>query len=84
MKEVINKSLINKPRVYLIEKIDGGLYEPNSLSEVIKRIFKYTIDDIRKSIESYEINVKKTNRVHLADVSKHSVMTQEISYLAQT
>jgi hypothetical protein len=84
VKEVINKSLINKPRAYLIEKIDGGLYAPNSLSEVIKRIFKYTIDDIRKSIESYEINVKKTNRVHLADVSKHSVMTQEISYLAQT
>ena len=69
----------------MIEKDTGGVMARNSLSELVKRIFDgYTIDTIRKSIESYEINVKKTNRDHLAFVSRHTIITQEISYLAQT
>jgi len=53
------------------------------LSEMIQRILSYNIDTIRKSIESYEINIKKTNRLHLANVSRHSVLTQEVSYLSK-
>nr|QOI90325.1 hypothetical protein HWQ62_00188 [Pyramimonas orientalis virus] len=83
VRKVLSDSM-KTPRGYLIEKESGGTFAKNSLSEMIKRIFGYTIDTIRKSIESYEINVKKTNRVHLAEVSRHSVMTQEVSYLART
>jgi hypothetical protein len=50
---------------------------------MITRILTYNIDTIRKSIESYEVNVKKTCRLHLANVSRHSILTQEISYLAK-
>jgi hypothetical protein len=81
---VINDSLETKKRKYLIEKESGGIFAKNSLSEMFQRIFGFTIDTVRKSIESYEINVKKSNRVHLANVSRHSVITQEISYLART
>lgn len=84
VQKVIKDSIQLKPRAYLIEKSKGNCMAPNSLSELVKRIFGYTIDDIRKSIESYEINVKKTDRTHLATVSRHTVLTQEVSYLAQT
>jgi hypothetical protein len=85
VQKVINDSIKYKKRSYLIEKDTGGVMARNSLSELVKRIFDgYTIDTIRKSIESYEINVKKTNRDHLAFVSRHTIITQEISYLAQT
>lgn len=84
VQKVIKDSLKNSKRTYLIEKESGGAFAKNSLSEMFKRIFGFTIDTVRKSIESYEINVKKTDRVHLAQVSRHSVITQELSYLART
>jgi hypothetical protein len=84
VKKVIYDSLALHPRTFLIEKVKGGLYAGNSLSEMIQRILNYSIDTIRKSIESYEINVKKVSRNHLADVSRHSVITQTVSYLANT
>lgn len=84
VRTAITESLKKTPRKYLIEKSEGGLYANNSLSKIVKDIFGgYTIDDIRKSIESYEINVKGTDRGHLANVSRHTVVTQEVSYLAQ-
>lgn len=85
VQKVISDSIALKPRSYLIEKDAGGIMSMNWLSELVKDIFNgYTINTIRKSIESYEINVKKTDRSHLAWVSRHTVMTQEVSYLAQT
>lgn len=84
VQKIINDSIKLKKRTYLIEKETGGSMAPNSLSELVKRVFGYTIDTIRKSIESYEINVKKTDRNHLAFVSRHTIITQEVSYLAQT
>jgi hypothetical protein len=83
VQKVIMDSL-KKKRTYLIEKESGGKFAKNTLSEVFKSIFGYTINTVRKSIESYEINVNKSDRVHLASVSRHSVMTQEVSYLART
>lgn len=83
VQKVITKSLKLFPREYLIEKQNGGLYKNNSLSEMIQRVMGYNIDTIRKSIESYEINVRKEDRIHLAEVSRHSVTTQEISYLSK-
>ena len=84
-RKVILDSLSNNPRKFLIERlVEGGLYANNSLSNTIKTLFAgYTINDIRKAIESYEVNVKKTDRIHLAKVSRHTVLTQEVSYLAQ-
>lgn len=84
-RKVITDSLSRIPRKFLIERIaEGGLYVDNTLSNTIKVLFNgYTINDIRKSIESYEVNVKKTDRIHLAKVSRHTVLTQEVSYLAQ-
>ena len=59
------------------------LYKNNSLSDMVKAVFGgFSINKIRKSIESYEINVKKTSSIHLADVSRHTVMTQTTNYLA--
>lgn len=84
VKKIIYDSITLYPRTFLIEKVKGGLYAGNSLSEMIQRVLKYSIDTIRKSIESYEINVKKVSRNHLADVSRHSVITQTVSYLANT
>lgn len=83
VQKVITKSLKLFPREYLIEKQNGGLYKNNSLSEMIQRVMGYNIDTIRKSIESYEINVRNEDRIHLAEVSRHSVTTQEISYLSK-
>lgn len=83
VQKVITKSLKLFPREYLIEKQNGGLYKNNSLSEMIQRVMGYNIDTIRKSIESYEINVRKEDRIYLAEVSRHSVTTQEISYLSK-
>lgn len=83
VRDIIKRSLVLKPRQLLVEKVNGGIYENNSLSEMITRILTYNIDTIRKSIESYEVNVKKTCRLHLANVSRHSILTQEISYLAK-
>lgn len=83
VQKVITKSLKLFPREYLIEKQNGGLYKNNSLSEMVQRVMGYNIDTIRKSIESYEINVKKEDRIYLAEVSRHSVTTQEISYLSK-
>lgn len=85
VQKIITDSITLKPRSYLIEKDASGIMSMNWLSELVKDIFNgYTINTIRKSIESYEINVKKTDRSHLAWVSRHTVMTQEVSYLAQT
>ena len=81
--DILYKSIELKPRMYLIEKVNGGLMKNNSLSEMITRTLGYNIDTIRKSIESYEINIKKQCRLHLATVSRHSVVTQEISYLSK-
>lgn len=83
VQKVITKSLKLFPREYLIEKQNGGLYKNNSLSEMIQRVLGYNIDTIRKSIESYEINVRNEDRIYLAEVSRHSVTTQEISYLSK-
>ena len=84
VRDAISESLKKKPREYLIEKQEGGVYANNSLSKIVKDIFEgYTIDDIRKSIESYEINVNNVDRGHLANVSRHTVITQEVSYLAK-
>jgi hypothetical protein len=80
---ILKKSIEMNPRTYLIEKVKGGLMKNNSLSEMITRTMGYNIDTIRKSIESYEINVKKQSRLHLAMVSRHTVVTQEISYLSK-
>jgi len=83
VQDIIRLSIERTPRTYLVEKAAGGIYKNNSLSEMIQRILSYNIDTIRKSIESYEINIKKTNRLHLANVSRHSVLTQEVSYLSK-
>jgi|TARA_Y100000389_G_scaffold205122_1_gene263531 hypothetical protein len=80
---ILKKSIEMNPRTYLIEKVKSGLMKNNSLSEMITRTMGYNIDTIRKSIESYEINVKKQSRLHLAMVSRHTVVTQEISYLSK-
>lgn len=82
-KVIINDSLKKTPRTFLVEKQEGGVYASNSLSEMIKRVLGYNIDTIRKSIESYEINIKKMDRIHLANVSRHSLVTQEVSYLSK-
>lgn len=84
VQKIINDSINKNKRTYLIEKEKGGTMAPNSLSEMVQRVMGHTIDTIRKSIESYEINVKKTSREHLAWVSRHTIITQEVSYLAQT
>ena len=84
VQKIINDSINKNKRTYLIEKERGGTMAPNSLSEMVQRVMGHTIDTIRKSIESYEINVKKTSREHLAWVSRHTIITQEVSYLAQT
>jgi len=84
VQKIINDSIDKNERTYLIEKEKGGTMAPNSLSEMVQRVMGHTIDTIRKSIESYEINVKKTSREHLAWVSRHTIITQEVSYLAQT
>lgn len=84
VQKIINDSIDKNKRTYLIEKEKGGTMAPNSLSEMVQRVMGHTIDTIRKSIESYEINVKKTSREHLAWVSRHTIITQEVSYLAQT
>jgi hypothetical protein len=83
VQDIIRTSIERTPRTFLVEKASGGIYKNNSLSEMIQRILSYNIDTIRKSIESYEINIKKTNRLHLANVSRHSVLTQEVSYLSK-
>lgn len=83
VKGIIQESITKNPRIYLVEKVSGGPYKNNSLSEMIQRILSYNIDTIRKSIESYEINIKNTDRLHLANVSRHSVITQEVSYLSK-
>jgi hypothetical protein len=81
--EIFQESIKRNPRTFLIEKVNGGLMKNNTLSEMITRTLGYNIDTIRKSIESYEINIKKQSRLHLATVSRHSVVTQEISYLSK-
>lgn len=81
--KVIEKSIELKPREYLIEKDDGGLYSNNALSERITKVLNHNINTIRKAIESYEINVKNTSRECLAYVSRHSVSTQEMCYLSR-
>ena len=83
VQKIILTSVNEFPRTYLIQKVTGDPYKNNSLSELIQRILSYNIDTIRKSIESYEINIKKTDRMHLANVSRHSVLTQEVSYLSK-
>ena len=79
--KVISKSLELFPRTYLLEKDEEGLFHKDTLSNKIKKIFGYSINDIRKIVESYEINVKKTSRLHMAHVSRHSIISQTVSYL---
>ena len=90
-REVIDKSIELRPRKFLVEKLEDAegdkaedkTFKNNSLSETVKRIFGgYSINKIRKSIESYEVNVNKVSCVHLANVSRHTVMTQTTNYLA--
>lgn len=83
VRNIIVKSFEQNPRNYLITQPDGSEYKNNSLSEIIKKYLGYNIDTIRKSIESYEYNIKKTDRTHLAIVSRHTILTQEVSYLAK-
>lgn len=83
VRNIILKSIEKFPRNYLITQPDGSLYKNNSLSEKIKKYLDYNIDIIRKSIESYEYNINKIDRTHLAIVSRHTILTQEISYLAK-
>lgn len=94
-RDVITRSLQMFPRDFLVERVsssnnnnttpatDDRLYKNNSLSDMVKAIFDgHSINKIRKSIESYEINVKKSSSIHLADVSRHTVITQTTNYLA--
>lgn len=90
-REVIDKSIELRPRKFLVEKLEDAegdkaedkTFKNNSLSETVKRLFGgYSINKIRKSIESYEVNVNKVSCVHLANVSRHTVMTQTTNYLA--
>ena len=78
----IRESLKVSPREYLFESRDRSPYKPSSLGAIIKKVMGYSVDDIRKSLESYEILVKQTDRVHVAFVARHTVSVQEISYLA--
>ena len=80
---VIESSLAQTPREYLIVTSRGEVYTPSGMSEKVVRVLGYNIDTIRKAIESYEINTKKTDRLHMAFVSRHSVATQDISYVAR-
>ena len=79
--QVIRTSLEMFPRSHLLSPPKGGSYSQTSLRDKINRIMGYGIDAMRKSIESYEISIKGSSRVHLATVSRHSVTTQDISYL---
>lgn len=79
--KVIRTSLEMFPRSHLLSPPKGGSYSTSSLRDKINRIMGYGIDVIRKSIESYEISIKGSCRIHLAMVSRHSVATQDISYL---
>lgn len=93
-RDVITRSLQRFPRDFLVERVsisdnntppatEDHLYKNNSLSDMVKAIFDgYSINKIRKSIESYEINVKNSSSIHLADVSRHTVITQTTNYLA--
>lgn len=83
VRDVIGASVAQTPRRYLITQPDGNVYKDNSLSEIVAKYLGYSIGTIRKSIESYEVNVNKTDRTHLAIVSRHTVLTQEVSYLAK-
>lgn len=80
---VIESSLRKIPRDYLIVQSRGGVYTPSGMSEKVSRLLGYSIDTIRKAIESYEINVKHTCRLHMAFVSRHSVSTQDMSYVSR-
>jgi hypothetical protein len=80
---VVESSLAKLPREYLITRSDGKLYTPSGLSEKVSRVMGYNIDTLRKAIESYEIHVKRTCRLHMAFVSRHSVSTQDLSYVAR-
>jgi hypothetical protein len=78
---VIRSSLEMFPRSHLLSPPKGGPYRASSLRDKLCRVVGHGVDKIRKSIESYEIMVKGSCRVHLAMVSRHSVATQDISYL---
>jgi hypothetical protein len=80
---VIESSLLKIPRDHLIVQNRGGVYTPSGMSEKVSRLLGYNIDTIRKAIESYEINVKHTCRLHMAFVSRHSVSTQDMSYVSR-
>jgi hypothetical protein len=62
---------------------DGQPYSNNRMSEKIKGIMGYSIDTIRKAIESYEVHVRKTSRIHMANVSRHTIATQDMTYVSR-
>lgn len=80
---VVESSLTKLPREYLITRSDGKLYSPSGMSDKVSRVMGYNIDTLRKAIESYEIHVKRTCRLHMAFVSRHSVSTQDLSYVSR-
>ena len=80
---VVESSLAKLPREYLISRNDGRMYTPSGMSDKVSRVMGYNIDTLRKAMESYEIHVKRTCRLHMAFVSRHSVATQDLSYVAR-
>jgi hypothetical protein len=81
--KIIKASLELNPREYLITKPNGEIYSPNALSERIQKVMGYNVDTMRKAIESYEIHIRGSDRVHMAYVSRHSVRTQDLAYVSR-
>ena len=80
---IVRDSLIKFPRHHLLVHDDGQPYSNNRMSEKIKGIMGYSIDTIRKAIESYEVHVRKTSRIHMANVSRHTIATQDMTYVSR-
>jgi hypothetical protein len=80
--DAIRESIKVTPRDYLFVSRDKTPYIASSLGAIIKKIMGLSVDEIRKTLETYEILVKQTDRVHVAFAARHTVSVQEISYLA--
>jgi hypothetical protein len=81
-RDLILESLKREPRKYLFTTKNGERYAANILSSHIIKIFKFSINDIRRAYINDFISKKHTalQRMNLAKMMTNSVVQQEFTY----
>ena len=83
LQELILNSLLNEPRKFLITQADGKKYYQGLLASHIKKVFDFSINDIRRAVINELLNQEEhtlADRKDLADQMGNSIVVQDSIY----